>query len=106
MMITCRSQAVFPRVMRSMWIPRPAIPAPICSRWAAREAVLTEAWEVVLAAEMADRAETEETVAVEVEETAVVEVEETAVAAECRNRLPGKMRNQLCMVQNPAECRT
>lgn len=54
MMITCRSQAVFPRVMRSMWIPRPAIPAPICSRWAAW-AVLTAAWEAALAEEMADR---------------------------------------------------
>ena len=50
-----------------------------------------EAWAAALA-EMEVTAETEETVA--------VEVEETAVAAECRNRLPGKMRNQLCMAQN------
>ena len=74
-MITCRSQAVFPRVMRSMWIPHPAIPAPICSRWAAWE-VLTAAWEEALAEEMADRAETAAAVA--------VEMAETAVAAECR----------------------
>ena len=56
------------------------------------------AWAVALAVEMADRAETEEIMA--------VEMEETAVAAECRNRLPDQMRNQLCMVQNQAKCRT
>ena len=58
-----------------MWIPRPAIPAPICSRWA-EWAVLTAAWEAALAAEMADRAETAAAVA--------VKMAETAVAAECR----------------------
>ena len=30
----------------------------------------------------------------------IAETVETAVAEECRNRLPGKMRNQLCMAQN------